>query len=94
MGEVHLFDVAQGKKVKVFKDSHTDVVNHVCFHPQTGQLFTAAEDNLVVVLDAEKPRGDKAMCWKPSGWLMKFSQKKPCPNGARRGEAEANALCA
>ncbi|CAJ1399055.1 unnamed protein product [Effrenium voratum] len=59
--QVHLFDVAQGKKVKVFKDSHTDVVNHVCFHPQTGQLFTAAEDNLVVVLDAEKPRGDKAM---------------------------------
>ncbi|CAJ1450605.1 unnamed protein product [Effrenium voratum] len=59
--KVHLFDVAQGKQVKVFKDCHTDVVNHVRFHPQTGQLFTGAEDNLVVVLDTEKSREDEAM---------------------------------
>eukprot|EP00931_Biecheleriopsis_adriatica_P004707 TRINITY_DN106337_c0_g1_i1.p1 TRINITY_DN106337_c0_g1~~TRINITY_DN106337_c0_g1_i1.p1 ORF type:complete len:389 (-),score=73.43 TRINITY_DN106337_c0_g1_i1:3-1169(-) len=60
--KVHLFDVGQGKRLRVFKDSHTDVVNHVRFHPiETHKLFTGAEDNLVVLLDTNEPREDEAM---------------------------------
>eukprot|EP00913_Durusdinium_trenchii_P031622 g29612.t1 len=55
--KVHLFDVAQGKQVR---ESHTDVVNHVRFHPD-GKLLSGAEDNLVVVLDTEKSREDEAL---------------------------------
>lgn len=60
--KVYLFDVGQGKQKQVFKDSHTDVVNHVRFHPAESQkLLTGAEDNLVVVLDTSKTREDEAM---------------------------------
>ena len=41
------------------QECHTDVVNHVRFHP-SGQLLSGAEDNLVVVLDPLK-REDDAM---------------------------------
>ena len=59
--KVHLFDVAQNKQIRVYKDSHTDVVNHVRFHPD-GKLLSGAEDNLVVVLDTnEAIREDEAM---------------------------------
>lgn len=60
--KTHLFDVAQGKRIRVYKDSHTDVVNHVRFHPvETHKLLTGAEDNLVVILDTNEPREDEAM---------------------------------
>lgn len=58
--KVHLFDMAHGKQLRVFKESHTDVVNHVRFHPD-GKLLSGAEDNLVVVLDTQKSREDEAM---------------------------------
>lgn len=60
--KVHLFDVAQGKRLRIYKDSHTDVVNHVRFHPiDNRKLLTGAEDNLVVVLDTDAATEDEAM---------------------------------
>mmetsp|Transcript_25030 Transcript_25030/g.74681 ORF Transcript_25030/g.74681 Transcript_25030/m.74681 type:complete len:380 (+) Transcript_25030:133-1272(+) len=60
--KVHLFDVAQGRRLCVYKESHTDVVNHVRFHPgDTTRLLSGAEDNLVVVLDTNHAREDEAM---------------------------------
>ncbi|CAE8715758.1 unnamed protein product, partial [Polarella glacialis] len=60
--KVHLFDVGQGKRMRVYKDSHTDVVNHVRFHPvDSTQLYSGAEDNLVVVLNTDETREDDAM---------------------------------
>ncbi|CAK0791718.1 unnamed protein product [Prorocentrum cordatum] len=60
--KVHLFDAGQGKRLCVYKDCHTDVVNHVRFHPvDTSRLLTGAEDNLVVLLDTNQPREDESM---------------------------------
>jgi len=60
--KVHLFDVAEGKRLRVYKDCHTDVVNHVRFHPvDTTKLLTGAEDNLVTVLDTNAKTEDAAM---------------------------------
>lgn len=60
--KVHLFDVKQGKRMCVYKDIHTDVVNHVRFHPvETNKLLSGAEDNLVVLLDTSQPHEDEAM---------------------------------
>jgi len=60
--KVHLFDLASGKRTKVYKDSHTDVVNHVRFHPvDTTKLLSGAEDNLVVVLDTNEANDEEAI---------------------------------
>jgi len=60
--KVHLFDLVAGKSMRVYKDSHTDVVNHVRFHPvDTTKLLSGAEDNLVVVLDTNEANDDEAM---------------------------------
>eukprot|EP00927_Polykrikos_kofoidii_P078548 TRINITY_DN75361_c0_g1_i1.p1 TRINITY_DN75361_c0_g1~~TRINITY_DN75361_c0_g1_i1.p1 ORF type:complete len:409 (-),score=64.93 TRINITY_DN75361_c0_g1_i1:135-1319(-) len=60
--KVHLFDVGQGKRMRVYKDAHTDVVNHVRFHPvDTWKLLSGSEDNLVTVLDTNEPSQDEAL---------------------------------
>mmetsp|Transcript_86969 Transcript_86969/g.246584 ORF Transcript_86969/g.246584 Transcript_86969/m.246584 type:complete len:380 (-) Transcript_86969:63-1202(-) len=60
--KVHIFDIAQNKRLCVYKESHTDVVNHVRFHPvDTTKLLSGADDNLVVLLDTNEPREDEAM---------------------------------
>mmetsp|Transcript_31854 Transcript_31854/g.49539 ORF Transcript_31854/g.49539 Transcript_31854/m.49539 type:complete len:368 (+) Transcript_31854:29-1132(+) len=60
--KVHLFDVAAGKRMRVYKDSHTDVVNHVRFHPvDSTKLLSGAEDNLVVVVDTNKTNEEEAI---------------------------------
>jgi len=60
--KVHLFDVGEGKRVRVYNEIHTDVVNHVRFHPvDTSKLLSGAEDNLVVVVDTNQSSADDAM---------------------------------
>lgn len=61
--KVLLFDVVAGKRLRTYKDCHTDVVNHVRFHPAEGgtKLLSGAEDNLVVLLDTEESREEEAM---------------------------------
>jgi len=60
--KVYLFDLAQGKRLCTYKESHTDVVNHVRFHPvRSTILFTGAEDNLIVALDTNEDKEDHAL---------------------------------
>eukprot|EP00419_Tripos_fusus_P025781 CAMPEP_0172727850 /NCGR_PEP_ID=MMETSP1074-20121228/91905_1 /TAXON_ID=2916 /ORGANISM="Ceratium fusus, Strain PA161109" /LENGTH=378 /DNA_ID=CAMNT_0013555031 /DNA_START=56 /DNA_END=1192 /DNA_ORIENTATION=- len=60
--KVYLFDLAQGKRLCTYKECHTDVVNHVRFHPvRSTILFTGAEDNLIVALDTNEANEDQAL---------------------------------
>eukprot|EP00929_Paragymnodinium_shiwhaense_P119461 TRINITY_DN91365_c0_g1_i1.p1 TRINITY_DN91365_c0_g1~~TRINITY_DN91365_c0_g1_i1.p1 ORF type:complete len:396 (-),score=37.46 TRINITY_DN91365_c0_g1_i1:51-1238(-) len=60
--KIHLFDVGQGKRLKVYKDMHCDVVNHVRFHPvDTTKLISGAEDNLVALIDTNVNSPSEAM---------------------------------
>jgi len=60
--KVHLFDVGQGKRLTVYKDTHTDTVNHVRFHPvDTSKLLSGSMDNLIALLDTNEAKEDQAL---------------------------------
>mmetsp|Transcript_31309 Transcript_31309/g.73002 ORF Transcript_31309/g.73002 Transcript_31309/m.73002 type:complete len:365 (+) Transcript_31309:153-1247(+) len=65
--KVHTFDVGTGKSMHVYRDCHTDVVNHVRFHPvDTTKMISGAEDNLVVIVDTCKPNDDAMLMVLPN----------------------------
>jgi WD40 repeat protein len=50
---VHLWDIGTAKRLHVYTEAHTDIINKVRFHPtEAHMLMSAGDDNLVVVRDA------------------------------------------
>jgi len=65
--KLHLFDIAQGRMLRIYRDCHTDVVNHVRFHPvDTAKLLSGAEDNLVVLVDTDAREDDAILAVIPN----------------------------